>query len=148
MVVKMVLATKILLVSNTQTTSPLWAFNFMQQRLQVVLESQPASTMQRWIEETPDIVIFDIDPAESPAIDLIRNLREQAVIPVLLLTSNRTEKFMLEAYEAGVDEYILKPIHPSLFQAKIRAWLRHSWSIPVDILDSLKVGDVRFVPAA
>ena len=147
MVANMALATKILLVSSTQATLPLWAFNFMQQRLQVVLETQPAKAFQRWSEETPDIVIFDLDPAESLAIDLVRELREQAVIPILPLSSNRTDKFMLETYQAGVDECIPKPIHPSLFQAKIRAWLRHSWSIPVDMLDSLAVGDVRFIPA-
>jgi DNA-binding response OmpR family regulator len=54
---------------------------------------------------------------------------------------------MLEAYEAGVDDYILKPIEPSLLYAKIKAWLRRTWSIPIGMLDALKVGDIRFLPA-
>jgi DNA-binding response OmpR family regulator len=53
---------------------------------------------------------------------------------------------MLEAYEAGIDEYILKPIEPSLLHAKVKAWLRRTWSIPVGMLDALKVGDIRFLP--
>ena len=48
---------------------------------------------------------------------------------------------MLEAYEAGVDECVLKPIHPLLFEAKIKAWLRRAcgyarsaqgWKFPSD----------------
>lgn len=143
----MVLAPKILLVSDRQATSPLWSFNVRQQRLQVLFETEPTRAFQRWSDEAPDLVVFDIDPAESLAIDMVRELREQAVIPILLMASNQTDQYMLEAYEAGVDEYILKPIHPSLLQAKVKAWLRRSWSLPVDMLDTLKVGDFQFIPA-
>ncbi|HET9589538.1 MAG TPA: response regulator transcription factor, partial [Anaerolineales bacterium] len=128
-------------------TSPQWGFNIRQQRLQVVLELQPSRAFERWSQEAPDLVVFDIDPMEALAIDLIRELREQAVIPILMLASNPTDTFMLEAYDAGVDEYILKPIHPSLLRAKIKAWLRRSWSIPVDMLDSLQFGSLQLVPA-
>jgi DNA-binding response OmpR family regulator len=31
--------------------------------------------------------------------------------------------------------------------AKIKAWLRRTWSIPIGMLDALKVGDIRFLPA-
>lgn len=143
----MTLSPKILLISNQQNVSPWTTFGGVTQRLLVVLERQPARAFERWLEETPDIILFDIEPAEASVIDRIRDLREQAVIPILLLSGDRTDKFMLEAYHAGVDEYILKPIHPALLQAKVRAWLRRSWSIPVDMLDSLKVGDVRFLPS-
>jgi len=53
---------------------------------------------------------------------------------------------MLEAYEAGVDECILKPIHPALFHAKMKAWLRRSWTVSVDMFDSLSVGSFHLIP--
>lgn len=143
----MVLAPKILLVCAQQSNSSQWNFTVRQQRLQVLTEHRPDRAFQRWSNEAPDLVIFDLEPDESLAIDLVRELREQAVIPILMLGSNRTDQFMLEAYEAGVDEYILKPIHPSLLRAKVKAWLRRSWSIPVDMLDTLKVGELEFIPA-
>jgi len=145
-VAKMASIPKILLVSNLQTTSPLWAFNVTQQRLNVILESNPANTIQRWAETLPDMVVLDMD-SESLAIELITKLRDEAVIPILLLTSIRSEKFMLEAYQAGVDEFALRPIHPSLFDAKITAWLRRSGSIPVDMLDSFRVGNFHLIPS-
>jgi len=137
---------KILLVSNLQTTLPLWAFNSLQQRLHVVLEPEPFNTIQCWLEETPDLIILDPAPPETAVLDLIRELRARAVTPIILLTSDHTDELILNAYEAGVDECILKPIHPSLFHAKLTAWLRRSDKIPAAMLNSLTVGDVQFIP--
>ena len=137
---------KILIVSNLQTTSPLWAFSVTQQRVNVILETDPGNTIRRWAEKLPDMVVFDID-SDALAIELIRKLRDEAVLPILLVTSHRSDEFLLEAYQAGVDECVLKPIHAALFQAKMKAWLRRSWSIPTDMLDSLRVGSFHLVPS-
>jgi DNA-binding response OmpR family regulator len=142
----MALIPKILVISNLQTTSPLWVFNVTQQRWNVILETNPANTLQRWTETLPDLVVFDIDPGNL-AIELITNLREEAVLPILLLTSLRSDQFMLDVYEAGVDECILKPLHPPLFHAKLKAWLRRFGSVPVDMLDALRVGNFHLVPS-
>jgi DNA-binding response OmpR family regulator len=142
----MALIPKILVVSDLQTTSPLWAFTVIRQRLNVILETNPANMIERWAQTLPDMVVLDID-SESLAIELITKLRDQAVLPILLLTSIRSEKFMLEAYQAGLDEFVLKPIHPTLFDVKIQAWLRHSWNIPGDMLESLRVGSFHLVPS-
>ena len=142
----MMLSPKILFITNGQTTVP-WVLQFIKQNLQVVLESRPARAFQRWADEAPDLIIVDIEPVESLALGVVNQLREQAVIPILLLASVRTLPFMLEAYEAGVDEYILKPVEAALLYAKVKAWLRRTWSIPVGMLDALKVGDLHFVPA-
>src|SRR5688572_32015012 len=135
---------RILIVSNLRTTLPLWAFNITQ-RLNVDLETNPANTIEHWAQKLPDMVVFDMD-SESLAIELIRKLREEAILPILLLTSIRSDTFMLEVYQAGVDECILKPIHPALFLAKIKAWLRRSWNVPVDMLDPLRVGSFHLIP--
>jgi DNA-binding response OmpR family regulator len=143
---KMALNPKILFISNGQPTVR-WARQFLRQYMQVVLESRPAQAFQRWADEAPDLIVVDIEPMEPLALNVVHQLREQAVIPILLLGSNPTNKFILEAYEEGIDEYILKPIEPLLLHAKVKAWLRRTWSIPVSMLDALKVGDIRFVPA-
>jgi len=145
MVIKMSFGPKILFISNGQATMS-WILRVLQQHLQVVLESHPEQAFQRWIDEAPDVVIVDIEPMEPHALQVVNQLREQAVIPILMLGTNATNNFILQAYEAGVDDYISKPIEPSLLYAKIKAWLRRTWSIPVGMLDALKIGDIRFVP--
>lgn len=51
---------------------------------------------------------------------------------------------ILEAYQAGVDECVVKPISPAIFLAKILAWARRSWSQP---MSPLRIGPLRLDPA-
>jgi DNA-binding response OmpR family regulator len=53
---------------------------------------------------------------------------------------------MVEAYEAGADECIAKPIGLRLGVAKVRAWLRRSWTVPTEALTSLEAGGLRLDP--
>ena len=57
------------------------------------------------------------------------------------------EDFVLEAYNAGVDDCMIKPVSPSLFQAKIKVWLRRSGSVTSAILNPLKVGTLQLFPS-
>ena len=134
---------KVLIVSNQQTTGPLWVFSLQQQQLNVALEAFPANTLARWEKEIPDLIILDVNLPEDATLDLIRDLRAETLIPILLLTPARSDEYMLEAYKAGVDDCMLKPVSPSLFQAKIKVWLRRSGSISIDVLNPLSVGTLQ-----
>ena len=54
---------------------------------------------------------------------------------------------MLETYKAGVDECIPKPVSPSLFQAKVKVWLRRFGSLTADSLTPIKVGTLQLFPS-
>jgi two-component system response regulator MtrA len=137
----------VLVVSNSLTTGPLWAFSLEERKFRVIMEPNPAKTLRRWAEEVPNLIVLDINTQEPAILNMIRSLREESVVPVVLLTSSKPEEYILEAYEAGVDECVIKPLSPSLFHAKIKAWLRRSWSVPMYALDPLKVGKVNLVPS-
>ncbi len=143
---KFVLGPRVLIVSNQQTTGPLWVFSLQQQNLYVVLESDPAKTLQRCEMETPDLIIMDISLPEAQLVDLIKNLRAELIAPIILLTPPRTEEYIVEVYNAGVDDYMLKPVSPSLFNAKVRVWLRRSWSAATSTLDPVKIGGMHVFP--
>jgi DNA-binding response OmpR family regulator len=138
---------KVLIVSNQQTTGPLWVFSLQQQNLNVVLESVPANAVQSSEREIPDLIVLDITLPEAATIDLIKDLRAETLTPILLLTPSRTEEFILETYHAGVDDCLIKPVSPSLFQAKIKVWLRRSWNVSTDTIDPIRVGSLHLFPA-
>jgi two-component system KDP operon response regulator KdpE len=142
----MSLVPKILIVSDLQTTLPLWAFSLVQAHWDITLEPNPAKAVKRWAEFLPDLIVCDID-SDSVSFEIVTKLREQAVLPILLLSSNHAKEFILDAYEAGVDECILKPIDPTLFEMKLKAWLRRSSNVPVNVLDAIKVDDFHLIPA-
>src|SRR5678815_1089314 len=51
------------------------------------------------------------------------------------------------AYEAGVDDCMPKPVSPSLFQAKVKVWLRRFGSLSTENLNVVKVGTLQLFPA-
>jgi len=138
---------KVLIVSNQQTTGPLWVFSLQQQKLNVALEATPTNTLARCEAEFPDLIILDINLPEAQILELIRNLRAELLTPILLLAPARTDEFVLEAYKAGVDDCLPKPVSPSLFQAKVKVWLRRFGSVSADVLNPLKVGTLQLFPA-
>src|SRR5919108_1888090 len=138
---------KVLIVSNRQTTGPLWAFSLQQQKLNVVLEPNPSNAFQRWEKEIPDLIVFDLNLPKAPTLSLIKSLRGEMLIPFLLLASAWNEEDLLEAYQAGIDDYLLKPVSPSLLQAKIKVWLKRSASISIDVLNPIRVGTLQLFPS-
>lgn len=142
------LTPKILVVSNQQATGPLWVFSLQQQQnIEAILEPLPVNTVDRWESENPDLVILDINLPEPNIIELVKKLRQETIVPIMLLTGSRSEEFMLEAYEAGVDDCLLKPVSPSLFNAKIKVWLQRLAVLPTSALDSLKIGEFTLIPS-
>src|SRR5688572_16406893 len=74
---------KVLVVSNRQTTGPLWVFSLQQQKLNVVLEPNPSNALQRWEKEIPDLILLDISVPKGVTLELIKSLRAEMLIPIL-----------------------------------------------------------------
>jgi len=144
---KLVLGPRVLIVSNQQTTGPLWVFSLQQQDLQVMLEADPSKTLQRCEMETPDLIVLDINLPEAQIVDLIKSLRAEMTTPIMLLAPPRPEENVIEAYKAGVDDYMSKPVSPSLFNAKVKVWLRRSWSAATYTMDPVKIGGMHLFPS-
>lgn len=140
-------APKVLVISNKQTTGPLWIFSLQQQNLNAVLEPNPSNVLQRWEKETPDLILLDLNQSSELTLELIKNLRGETLIPIVLLASAWREEDVLEAYQAGIDDFVPKPVSPSLLDAKIKVWLRRSASISIDALNPLKVGTLQLLPS-
>ena len=140
-------APKVLIVSNKQTTGPLWVFSLQQQKLNVVLELNSSNAVSRWEKEIPDLILLDLNLSPVLTLELIKSLRNEMLIPIFLLASAWSEEDVLKAYQAGIDDYLPKPVSPSLLQAKIKVWLRRSASVSLDVLNQIKVGTLQLFPS-
>lgn len=137
---------RVLLVSDDPATGQIWTYALYQRGLEVVPVRSTEEALDRWASEAFDLVVIDVHTPQLDGIALCRRLRAEAVNPILLLTPSGDEAHVLAAYQAGVDECIVKPVGPSLFLAKVRAWLRRSWTVPTAALDPIQVGDIRLDP--
>lgn len=138
---------KIFVVCDQSDTAPVWGFILRQQGLVVILETSLDKAIDRWSMEMPDLVVIDIDVNHQDPMILYKKFRAVSVAPILLFLPAHHETQILEAYAAGVDEVVVKPISPAIFLAKIVAWVRRSWTVPVDGLSLVKAGKHRLDPA-
>jgi DNA-binding response OmpR family regulator len=75
----------------------------------------------------PDLVLLDIMLPSGTGYELCRQIRsEHGNIPVLFLTARATEEDRLTGFEAGGDDYVVKPFSMRELMARIRALLRRS----------------------
>jgi two-component system response regulator RegX3 len=139
--------TRVLLVSDDPEAGRVWTYALGQRDVQVVLLGSAKDALARWAEEAFDLVIIDVYTPQLDGIDLCRRLRAEAIAPILLFTPRGDETHILQAYQVGADECIVKPISPPLFLAKVRAWLRQAWTVSAEALDSLQAGELQLDPA-
>lgn len=78
------------------------------------------------LKENPDLMLVDINLPDGSGISICRKAEEFGHIPVLFLTARDEEQDMLEAFEAGGDDYVVKPFQMSVLKKRIEAILRRS----------------------
>ena len=78
-------------------------------------------------QNRPDLVLTDVMMPEVSGLDLTRVLKNDPSlrnIPVILLTARGENEAALEGYEAGAEDFVSKPFHTQVLQARIRAHLK------------------------
>jgi two-component system cell cycle response regulator len=79
------------------------------------------------METRPHLIITDWIMPEMDGVSFCRALRQTKIgrsVYLLLLTSMEAEARLVEAFEAGVDDYVVKPINPRVLTARLRAGQR------------------------
>ena len=138
---------KIFVVCDQRDTAPVWGYILRQQGLNVILETSIEKSIDRWSTEITDLIVLDINITHSERMDFYRAFRALSVVPLIMLLPAYHETEIMEAYAAGVDDVVIKPISPPIFLAKIMAWIRRSWTVPVASLNLIKAADHRLEPS-
>lgn len=91
-----------------------------------------------------DLIILDIKLPRRNGLSICRGLREADVsTPILMLSSNSSEKSRIEGLDAGADDYLPKPFSGAELCARLRALNRR----PRNLLPTrLNVGDITLNP--
>ncbi len=73
-----------------------------------------------------DAIVLDIMMPKMNGIDVLRNLRKESELPVIMLTARGEDLDRIIGLELGADDYLAKPANPRELLARIRAILRRS----------------------
>src|SRR5882757_10720033 len=74
------------------------------------------------------IVVLDVMMPRLNGLDVLRHIRSQSTLPVLMLTARGDDSDRITGLELGADDYVAKPCTPRELVARIRAILRRTQS--------------------
>ena len=73
-----------------------------------------------------DLVVLDVMMPNKNGLDVLRELRMQSLMPVLMLTARDEDVDSIVGLELGADDYLGKPCNPRVLVAHIRSILRRA----------------------
>ena len=99
-----------------------------------------------------DIVVLDVMLPKINGFDVLRHIRTESQVPILMLTAREDDVDRIVGLEVGADDYLSKPCNPRELVARLRAILRrtrYSQSNPESRHDRkiLQAGDMEVHPA-
>ena len=77
----------------------------------------------RRIEDTPKMILLDLKLPKVDGLEVLQRLKSDArtrAIPVVVLTSSREQRDVVESYHLGVNSYIVKPVDFEGFAAAVK----------------------------
>lgn len=92
-------------------------------------------------QQVPDLLLLDLGLPDGSGIDVLRRLRQEHTVPVIVLSVQGAEKTKIEALDQGADDYLTKPFSVDELLARVRAALRRSKSLHAPTL--LTCGDLE-----
>ena len=92
-----------------------------------------------------DLLVLDVMMPGEDGIALTRDLRAKMTVPILLLTAKGEASNRIEGFEAGADDYLVKPFEPKELLLRINAILRRVPAVKADTGPKvLHLGEVRY----
>lgn len=74
----------------------------------------------------PDAIVLDLMMPGEDGLSLVRRLRGQSNVPILMLSARGEEIDRVVGLEMGADDYLTKPFSPRELLARLRALVRRS----------------------
>jgi two-component system, OmpR family, response regulator CpxR len=104
--------------------------------------------LERALSGQHALVVLDIMLPGMTGLDVLRRLRSESRVPVLILTARGEDVDRIVGLEIGADDYLGKPFNPRELLARVRAILRRAQAAPASATAPVMVGDLELDPGA
>src|SRR5262245_57700461 len=101
--------------------------------------------VQRALSNDVQLVMLDVMIPELSGFDVLRRIRAESRIPVLMLTARGDTLDRVLGLEMGADDYLPKPFDPSELVARIRAILRRA-NMPPAAAETMAAAGIELDP--
>jgi two-component system, OmpR family, KDP operon response regulator KdpE len=115
---------RVLVIEDDPAISKVLSLLFETDGYRVVAADTCEAGVRRAQSYRPDVCLIDLGLPDRDGIEFIRRVREWSSVPIIVLTARTQEADRLAAFEAGADDYIIKPFSGPELLARTRAILR------------------------
>ena len=112
--------------------------DFLSQKGYQILEAEDGEKAIEVFEENRNkikLILLDVMMPKLDGWSVLRQIRQESKLPVIMLTARGEEQDELFGFELGVDEYISKPFSPKILVARVETILKRVYGDTKKIKD-------------
>ena len=135
----------ILLVDDEPDILEFLGYNLKREGFQVHTALNGREAIDKAAALLPHLIILDVMMPEMDGIETCKELKANAELSrtiIAFLTARSEDYSQLAGFDAGGDDYIAKPIKPSLLISRVKALLRR-YQLSVEQTDPYRVGNLQ-----
>lgn len=133
-----------LLIADDPDNSAIFAAILQRAGLAVTATKDTVQALQNWPDRPADIILIDL-PQQDQA-ELVRRVRAETIVPLILVTKTFDEQLHCDLLKQGADLVLAPPISGKLLVAQIGVLLRRSSGVPSFSLPSLSSAQITLNP--
>lgn len=115
---------KILVVDDEKSIADILKFNLEKEGFMVEVAYDGEEAVEKVFKTSPDLVLLDIMLPKKDGFQVLKEIRKELKIPVLMLTAKEEEVDKVLGLELGADDYVTKPFSMRELMARVKANLR------------------------
>ena len=116
----------ILIIDDDPATTRLLEVLLTREGYNIRTENLSANAVETSKEFSPNLIILDLMMPGIDGMTVCKNMKKDpdlGDIPIIMFSAVSQAEVQTKAMEAGINEYITKPIHPNELKQRIRRWL-------------------------
>ncbi|HBH13104.1 MAG: Two-component response regulator SA14-24 [Clostridiales bacterium 38_11] len=115
---------KILVVDDERPIANILKYNLEKEGFAVYTAFDGEEAINKALDVKPDLILLDIMLPLKNGFEVLKELRTQMTIPVIMLTAKEEESDKIMGLDYGADDYITKPFSMKEVIARIKANIR------------------------
>lgn len=142
---------KILIIDDDEELCELVSEYLTVEGFEVSSVNDGKSGLEAALSGAYDMAILDVMLPKMNGFDVLRNLRLESTLPVIMLTARGDDMERIVGLEIGADDYLPKPFNPRELAARLRAILRRSADDEADpeaVVERINIDGVEISPSS
>lgn len=116
----------ILVVGENKRVVEILKSYFKKENYLLLLAFDGEEALQKFRQYSPSLVLLDVMIPKINGFEVCRAIRQEANTPIIFVTAQDDDDDKIMGFTLGADDYIIEPVSPNLFIARIKAVMRRA----------------------